>query len=529
MKNKHMMKRPVNRKTKSLFFYLLIGILYFIHPDICAQSIQPPGSNMTLAELIQQIERQSDYLFIYNETEIDVKMKLPSLPLKTENVTSLLSAALANTPVHFLIENKNIILNTRKLQEEKQSILISGVVMDETGELLIGANVSIKGSSEGVITNVDGEFILNVESDAVLVVSYLGYIPQDIPVRNKTRLEVVLKEDSKTLEEVVVIGYGKLKRKEITGSHTSVKMNTIPPVGGATITQFLGGKAAGLTATVASAQPGGRVNLQIRGSASNRQPLIIVDGFPITSSFYNVSSGEFGAGDTDAVLASINPNDILSIDILKDASATSIYGSKAAGGVILITTKRGSGIEPRVEGIANVGWSHAYNIPDLLDATDFMYETNRAIKERFMYDNQIAPYGKRQWGEVGLPEYKDRYLPGDFETWKGRKGTNWFDEISRIGKVQNYGANIQGGIQSSKYYASFGYFSQEGVIKNNNYNKFTAQINIDQKFGEKATLGNGFAAWKLSSLHISNEKIKENSPIQVYFNSMSHTLFFSEA
>ena len=159
---------------------------------------------------------------------------LSSVPLKTGDVKSLLHSALVNTPPSITwLRIKNIILNTRKHLEEKQTILVSGVVTDETGELLIGASVSVKGSTQGVITNANGEFILNTRPDAVLVVSYLGYISQEIPVRNKTNIKVVLKEDQKTLEEVVVIGYGTLKRKEITGSHTSVKMNTIPPIGGA--------------------------------------------------------------------------------------------------------------------------------------------------------------------------------------------------------------------------------------------------------------------------------------------------------
>lgn len=180
----------------------------FIHTNICAQPIQLPKSKITLGELIQQIERQSDYLFVYNETEIDIKMMLSSVPLKTDDVKSLLHSALVNTPIHYLVENKNIILNTRKHLEEKQTILVSGVVTDETGELLIGASVSVKGSTQGVITNANGEFILNTRPDAVLVVSYLGYISQEIPVRNKTNIKVVLKEDQKTLEELSVTDTG---------------------------------------------------------------------------------------------------------------------------------------------------------------------------------------------------------------------------------------------------------------------------------------------------------------------------------
>lgn len=482
------MKKPVNLQLRIVLVCLFI-VLCGMPDNLWAQSIRLDKNKLTLAELIQQIEKQTDYLFVYNEMEIDVKKKL-SVPLQSETVEKLLTKALENSRIYYHIENKNIILSLRKVQQQaKDTILISGYVKDESGEPLIGASVSIKGTTSGVVTDFDGAFSIHATPGATLLISYIGYIKQEVKVGNRIHILVLLKEDSQVLNELVVIGYGSLRRKEITGSHTSVKMSTLPPVGGSTIAHFLGGKAAGLTSMLASAQPGGRVNLQIRGSASNRQPLIVVDGFPITTVFSNVSSGEFGAGDTDAVLSAINPNDILSIDILKDASATSIYGSKAAGGVILITTKRGTSIEPRVEGVANVGWAHAYNIPELLDATDFMTETNRAIKERFMYDNQIAPYGNRQWDDPALPEFKDRYLSGDFEKWAGRGGTDWFKEISRVGIVQNYGVNIQGGSESSKYYASLGYFDQEGVIKNNNYRKFTAQINIDQRFGQKARLG----------------------------------------
>ncbi|MDR2683185.1 MAG: SusC/RagA family TonB-linked outer membrane protein, partial [Dysgonamonadaceae bacterium] len=316
-----------------------------------------------------------------------------------------------------------------------------------------------------------------------------GYINRELPVANRPVLNIILQEDSKLLNEVVVMGYGSLKRKEITGSHASVQMNTLPPVGGTTISHFLNGRAAGLTTSLTSAQPGGGVNLQIRGRASNRQPLVVIDGFPIISSFANASAGEFGAGSTDAILSAINPNDILSIDILKDASATSMYGSKAAGGVILITTKRGTSEEAKIEVNGNVGWSYAYNLPELLNAYDFMTESNRAIKERFMYDHNIAPYGNKQWGDSSIPEYTPRYKDEDLEKWKNTPGTNWMKEISRVGTVQNYGLNIQGGGKTSKYFASFGYYDQEGIIRNNNYEKYTAQISLDQKIGNKAKFG----------------------------------------
>ncbi|MDR1880307.1 MAG: TonB-dependent receptor [Tannerellaceae bacterium] len=480
---------------RNVIFYLIrttiLLFLFFGTQNTFAQSQQIilEKEINTIAEIISQIEKQTDFLFVYNESEIDIQKPI-SIQGKKGSVSEILQAALDKIPFSYEINKKNIILYAKqKTGQEDADIRVSGFVLDESGEALTGANILIKGSSDGVISDIDGKFLLKAPKNAILIISYLGYINQEIKVSNGSMLKIILKEDSKLLNDVVVVGYGTLKRKEITGSHTSVQMNTIPPVGGTTITHFLSGKAAGLTASLASAQPGGRVNLQIRGSASNRNPLIVIDGFPITSSFSNASAGEFGAGDTDAILASVNPNDILSIDILKDASATSIYGSKAAGGVILITTKRGTSKEPKVEVTGNIGWSFAYNLPELLNANDFMIENNRVIKERYMYDNQIAPYGSKQWNDPTLPTYRDRYLPEDFDVWNNRRGTNWFNKISRVGKVQNYGANIQGGGESSKYFASFGYFDQEGIIINNNYEKFTAQINIDQKFRDKARFG----------------------------------------
>ena len=189
----------------------------------------------------------------------------------------------------------------------------------------------MNGTTIGTVTDFNGEYILKVPENAQLVVSYIGYITQYRKTGSQNTINFTLKEDSKVLSEVVVVGYGSQKRKEITGSVASMKMAELPSTGAASVSQLLSGRATGLNTNLASAQPGGKVDLRIRGKATGREPLIVIDGFPV-SNFNNASAGQFGAGNTDAILASVNPNDIASIDILKDASATSclLYTSDAA-------------------------------------------------------------------------------------------------------------------------------------------------------------------------------------------------------
>lgn len=238
----------------------------------------------------------------------------------------------------------------------QQSVSVTGSVVDGNGEPLIGVNVLEKGTQNGTITNFDGKFTLDVSSpNAIIVFSYIGFENQEL--KASAIKKVVLVEDSKALDEVVVVGYGVQKKRDLTGAISSVKMDDAPVNTFTTVSQALAGKAAGLQVSQVSAQAGGGSTFRIRGAASTgagNDPLIIIDGIPVTSGVTLESGNKYNSGNTDNVLGSLNPNDIESIEVLKDASSTAIYGARAGHGVIIVTTKRGKAQKAQVRYSGNV-------------------------------------------------------------------------------------------------------------------------------------------------------------------------------
>ena len=282
--------------------------------------------------------------------------------------------------------------------------LLKGKVIDDnSGEAIIGANVAQKGTSNGTITNQDGEFTLNVPSDGILIISCIGYIPQELTsVSGKADLIIRLKEDSQLLEEVVVVGYGVQKKRDLTGAVSSVKMSDAPIQTFSTVSHALAGKAAGLRVTQSTAQPGAGASFRIRGETSinaGNDPLIIIDGFPVSKSSSPGSGNIFLSGSQDNVLEMINPNDIESIEILKDASATAIYGSRAGHGVIIVTTKRGKAGALQVSYSGNVATQAIGANYKMMDAAEYMTVNNRYLLESWRKD-----YGQGVYADYVTPK-----------------------------------------------------------------------------------------------------------------------------
>lgn len=467
--------------------FVCILILFSMCASVSAQ-VSVNEIKKPVKSILKSIEKGSEYKFFYSD---DLKGLDRKVTVREENapIQKVLDILFEGTDIAYVENNKYITLTFKevgKAQQPKKTgkeIEMKGVVLDEKGEAVIGASVLVKGTSLGTITNIDGNFSLKIPENSDVQISYIGYLSKDVKASAGTFYKVVLQEDSKQLEEVVVVGYGQQKRKEITGSITNVKMSDIPQAGAASVSEFLSGKAAGLSTTINSAQPGGAVNMQIRGSASNRAPLIVIDGFPVTG-FSNATAGDYSSGSTDATLASINPNDIESIDILKDASATSVYGTRAAGGVILITTKRGKAGKVSVDFTANTGFIKAYGLPDVLSGSDFMTEVNRANLEEFMYTNKIGLYGPNKMSDFNYtPTFSDASIR------ENPYSTNWLDEVLRVGMTQNYGVSVNGGSEKTKYMASVNYYVNKGVVKDNDYRRFSGQLNLDQDFNSKLKAG----------------------------------------
>lgn len=306
-------------------------------------TISIEANNQTVESVLEQIKTKTGFDFFFNNKHVDLKRRV-SVSANQGNVFEVLGKVFAGTNVTYTVLDKKIILSTEAVKAVQQTsgIQIRGKVVDATGEAVIGASVVEKGTTNGTVTDIDGLFYLTVSSaKAELEISYIGYKTQVLKPQAGKQMAIVMNEDTELLDEVVVVGYGTMKKKDLTGAVASVKMDDAPVGTVSTISHALAGKAAGLQVNTISAQPGSGSSFRIRGAASvnaGNDPLVIIDGFPVSPAADDaVKTGRYDAGSSDNILVSINPNDIESIEVLKDASSTAIYGARAGNGVIIIT------------------------------------------------------------------------------------------------------------------------------------------------------------------------------------------------
>jgi TonB-dependent starch-binding outer membrane protein SusC len=339
-----------------------------------------------------------------------------------------------------------------------QTRTITGKVTDDNGNPIPNASVLIKGSTTGTTTDTEGNFTITVPASArALVITSVGMAPEEIAIGNRTSVSISLKSSDKDLQEVVVIGYGTQRRKEVTGAVASVKGTQIANLPVQSFDAALGGRAAGVQITV----PNGLLNnppvFRIRGTNSlnlSSYPLIVIDGVP---SYTGDVSQTFA---TANVLSSVNPNDIESIDILKDASATAIYGSRAANGVVLITTKKGKSGQTRVVYDTWAGWTQPYGLWDLLNAEQYMAIKNEGLANANITNQKFNP------------------TPGpDGKTID----TRWYDHVYRTGFSQSHNVSLSGGSQGTTFYFSAGYTDQEGILVKNDFVRKIARVSVDHK------------------------------------------------
>lgn len=376
-----------------------------------------------------------------------------------------------------------------------QERAITGKVKDES-DGMPGVNILLKGTSIGTVADQNGAFTISVPvsslNDGVLVFSFIGYITQEVAINNRTVIDVSLAPDITTLSEVVVVGYGTMKREDISGAVASVQTKDLPKVANTSVDHLLQGRVPGLNIVQRSAQPGGGLNINVRNAISprgNNAPLYVIDGVPVfnnASAERALSDGNvgFGGGVDRNPLNSINPADIESIDVLKDASATAIYGANAANGVILITTKRGKA------GTTTVDYKGSYTVQtpkkyiEVFNAQEFMQQHNRLAHDLYLYDNDLAPYGNAD------PSSVTPFAPAfsTFDIASAGKGTDWLGMLIRDGKINEHNLSISGGTENSKIYAAFNYFNNEGILENSQFTRYTGRINLDQRIGDRVNL-----------------------------------------
>lgn len=344
-------------------------------------------------------------------------------------------------------------------------VKVSGKITDEAKEPVIGASVMIKGGTVGTITDIDGNFTVNADENATLVISCIGFVTQEVPLAKRTRVDIELRTDAEMLEEVVAVGYATVKKSDLTGSVSKVEMEELNKAQVTSVDQALGGRVAGVQVVSGDGRPGAEANIVIRGSNtisenSDGNPLYVIDGFATE----------------DANLSSINPNDIASIDVLKDASATAIYGARGANGVIIITTKRGSESAPKVTYDGYITYQEKPQPLELMNGYDFV-----SYQEELQNMNQLRGTYFRYDTDLGRYRTKEDYL--------NVKGNDWQDVVFRAAPMTSHSLSLSGGTKNTKYSASVSYLNQQGTIVKSSFESLKGRATLDQQISKNLKAG----------------------------------------
>lgn len=447
-------------------FLLFVTVLQSLAVNSYSQAtkISLDFKSKPIIDILDEIEEQTEYFFLFDATVVDVKQRA-SISCVEQPVNEILDKILDETGITYKIDNRLIALkegDTNKDQSDQQKS-VSGKVTDENGEPLPGVTVLIKGTTHGTVTNFDGEFNLTeVTSKSILQFSFVGMLSQEIVVGSQNNINVSLKVDAIGIEEVVAVGYGTMKRVDISGASAKVSTAEFRDLPSTDIAQSMQGRVAGLAITSNSGSPGTSSKIRIRGGNSmlgNNDPLIVLDGVAV-----NIS------------LNDINPNDIASLDILKDASATAIYGSRGANGVIVITTKTGNSDSPRIQVSTDYSFDKVANRYDLLNAADFVALNNITLTEQ-------------------------------------GSDTDWQDQVFQNGMTSNTQLSITGGTDKLKYFLSGSIVDQDGLLINTGYQKYTLRSNIDTKINDRLNVSLNLTVTKTERNNTDDLASSKGSPI----------------
>ena len=542
--NKHI--KNIVRIMRISLFLLFVCVCQLMAEEAGAQNvgIKLSRNSMTIRQLIKEIEAQTDYLVVFRNQDVDVNKVISFKQQKTKvsdlnkiSLEDVLKNSFEGTNIKYVFDGSYILFSPKDgvelmLSGAQQKNIVSGTVTDNRGEAIIGANIVVKGStSVGTITDVDGNFSMQVPDKAVLVISYIGYLSQEIEVKDRRPIRVVLIEDTQALEEVVVIGYGTAKRRDLTGAIASVKAEKMEVEAPRDITDLMRGTAAGLNVGMSTSAKGD-LTPQVRGVntlTAGSSPTIVVDGVIYYGS-----------------LSDINTNDVASIDVLKDASSAAVYGSQAANGVIVITTKKGKGKKDGSATVtfnANVGFVQSANQMPILDgegylkyrqdyqmgnsSSDYLTKYPEIYTSPFKLDgtgvnpldwynyNQKMPVSSvsdeeltRAWLsrlQLYTPEI-DNYIAGI--------ETNWADLVLHKGLQQDYTVSVSNRTDKVNYHWSLGYVDRNGIIVGDDYKNLRTRLNLDSKITNFLTIGMNanFAIRDESSQSVDWKAMAKNSP-----------------
>lgn len=472
----------------------LCGILLVSSSIAAISQISLTMKNRPVREVIKEIEKVSDYRFFYNDELSDLN-KIISIDVKNGDIKDIMELIARQAAVSYVLKaNLQVVLSLATVNQQKDVVKITGKVIDDQGEGVIGANVMEKGTTNGTITNMDGEFSLEVPNKATLQISYIGFNTQEIPVNGQKTFTIRMTEDTQSLDEVVVVGYGTQKKLNVTGAVATLKNEELVKSPVASTTNALVGRLPGLIAKQKSGQPGfdaADINIRSFGSA-----LVIVDG--VEQSFNNIDA-----------------NEIESVSILKDASAA-IYGARAGNGVILVTTKRGQSGKPNISFNGTLTSQSYTNFPEPVNAGQY------ATLFREAQINSGIPENQTKFSEEDIA----KYFAGNDPQYPS---TNWYDEIMKKSALQQqYNLTIRGGTDVVKYYTFLGYLSQDGMFKGGNtgYRRFNVRSNLDVNLTSDLTFSLDLSAIK-DDVRQSNRPASEEWFWMDFFDSTptSHASF----
>ena len=440
--------------NKKFIRVLGLGVGLFLAGSLSvnAQKVSFNGERLSLKQAFEKIESVSKYKIAYNTSQLDVNKQVV-LNQKNQDVLQILSDLLKGTNCVYQVNNNYIVIT---LKDDEKVKKIKGTIKDSAGEPIIGANVILKGDATvGSITDIDGNFDLSVPSNATLQVSYIGYNTQDVPIGNKSFLNITLKEDTETLDEVVVVGYGSQKKVNVIGSIASVDSKALESRAVPDVSNMLTGQMSGVTITQESGNPGQDAGtIRIRGVGSfgaTPSPLVLVDGLP-------------------GSLSDLTPADIDNISVLKDASSAAIYGSRAANGVILVTTKKGKEGKARIIYNGSVGMSQATELPELAHSYEYAEFYNKAI-------------GAETYTPEMIQKYRDGSDPDNYAD------EMYLDDLLGGHALQTkHELSVSGGTEKVQYMVSLGYLRQNGLLDNNYYNRYNARVNLGAELAKNLKL-----------------------------------------
>jgi TonB-linked SusC/RagA family outer membrane protein len=455
-----------NLKMKLSTLFLLATIFTTQANDTYGQrtKITLNLNGVSVGQLIDEIESSTEFEFVYKLNDVNLMRKV-SVTVKEETITTVLDQVFKNTKTTYSLNEKRVYLVREKEKSTKIEVLafiptpiiqqsISGIITDTNGQPLPGASIVEKGTTNGVTTDFDGNFSIDLmDDDAILLISFIGFVNKEIPVLGQNSITIELEEDTASLEEVVVIGYGSVKKSDLTGSVSSIQADKLNTDSQASVEQIIQGRLAGVQVTQSSAEPGGAFSIRVRGTNSisaGNEPLYVIDGLA-------------GANPGN----SLNPSDVKSIEVLKDASATAIYGARGSNGVVLITTKQGqknSALE--ISYNVSTSFQTAARTLDMMDAQEYMLFYNDVYADR-----GLEPlFGDNDFSALGA-------------------GTNWQNEIFRTAPIYEHRLSFSGGSEDTQYYVSLNAFDQEGIVINSGFERWAGRVNLTHSVGDKLKIG----------------------------------------